>query len=315
MPAAAAAPDRTEASCLSPIRTAASGTRGSSPRESTSHKLPSRAISSASTKRKRRSPRSMPTRRVSTRPTGSRSWSGTTSYSSSPTLRSSGSTVRSQSARPTARPQGWPHWPRSTNTSRGAKRSPRTSTKRTAISNSLPAFMQTQLAAHPTALNATIRRAKQRDSTSTCNTADDLGALEALQRGTLGAAQPPRPCSLLGEVAVGGRAGRLVGELDRAIGVGDRLGQAQRRRNGPAAEHLLAAAEQQRVQPQIQPVDESETQQGLHEIEAANDMDFVVALLHGGDALGEVPGHERRTLPGERAGQRAAGDVLGDVIE
>src|SRR2546426_5781980 len=176
MPAAAAAPDRTEASCLSPIRTAASGTQGSSPRESTSHKLRSRAISSANTRRKRRSPRSMPTRRVSRRPTGSRSWSGTTSYSGSPTLRSSGSTVRSQSARPTARPQDWRHWPRSTNTSRGAKRSPRTSTKRTAISNSLPAFMPTQLATHPTSQNATIRRAKQRDSTSTCNTTDDLGA-------------------------------------------------------------------------------------------------------------------------------------------
>ena len=113
---------------------------------------------------------------MSRRPTGSRSWSGTTSYSGSPTLRSSGSTVRSQSARPTARPQDWRHWPRSTNTSRGAKRSPRTSTRRTAISNSLPASMPTQLATHPTSQNATIRRAKQRDSTSTCNTTDDLGA-------------------------------------------------------------------------------------------------------------------------------------------
>src|SRR2546430_1637174 len=277
MPAAAAAPDRMEASCLSPIRTAASGTPGSSPRESTSHKLRSRAISSANTRRKRRSPRSMPTRRVSRRPTGSRSWSGTTSSSGSPTLRSSGSTVRSQSARPTARPQGWPHWPKSTNTSRGAKPSPRTSTKRTATSNSLSAFMPTQLAAHPTVQNATIRRAKPRDSTSACNTAADLGTLEAL-----GAAQPPKPCSLVGEVAVGGRAGGLVGELERAIGVGDRLAQSQRRGNGPPSEHLLAAAEQQRVQPQIQPVDEAEAQQGLHEIEAANDVDFVVALLHGG---------------------------------
>src|SRR3984893_2785459 len=176
MPAAAAAPDQTEASCLSPIRTAASGTPDSSPRESTSHKLRSRAISSANTRRKRRSPRSMPMRRVSRRPTGSRSWRGTTSYSGSPTLRSSGSTVWSQSARPTARPQDWRHLSRSTNTSRGAKRSPRTSTRGTAISNSPPAFMPTQLATHPTSQNATIRRAKQRDSTSTCNTRDDLGA-------------------------------------------------------------------------------------------------------------------------------------------
>src|SRR5256886_13003448 len=310
MPAAAAAPDRMEASCLSPIRTAASGTPGSSPRESTSHKLRSRAISSANTRRKRRSPRSMPTRRVSRRPTGSRSWSGTTSSSGSPTLRSSGSTVRSQSARPTARPQDWRHWPRSTNTSRGAKPSPRTSTKRTATSNSLSAFMPTQLAAHPTVQNATIRRAKQRDSTSTCNTADDLGTLEALQRGTLGAAQRPKLCSLVGEVAVGGRAGRLVGELERAIGVGDRLGQAQRRGNGPAAEHLLAAAEQQRVHPQTQPVDEAETQQGLHEIEAANDMDFVVAFLHGGESLCQGPVHQRWNPPGERGRRRAAGDVI-----
>src|SRR5437763_8079907 len=47
--------------------------------------------------------------------------------------------------------------------------------RRTAISNSRPAFMPRQLATHPTSQNATIRRAKQRDSTSTCNTTDDLG--------------------------------------------------------------------------------------------------------------------------------------------
>ena len=87
------------------------GHRRSSPKESTSHKPRSGAISSANTRPKRRSPPSTPTRRVSRRPTGSRSWSGTTSYSGSPTLRSSGSTVPSQSARPTARPQDWRHWP------------------------------------------------------------------------------------------------------------------------------------------------------------------------------------------------------------
>ena len=52
MPAAAAAPDRTEASCRSLIRTGANGTPSSSPRESTSPELPSGATSSASTRRK-----------------------------------------------------------------------------------------------------------------------------------------------------------------------------------------------------------------------------------------------------------------------
>ena len=61
MPAAAAAPNRTEASSRSPIRTAGSGTQPSSPKESASPKLHSPAISSANTRRKRRSPRSMPT--------------------------------------------------------------------------------------------------------------------------------------------------------------------------------------------------------------------------------------------------------------
>ena len=42
---------------------------------------------------------------------------------------------------------------------------------------------------------------------------------------------------------------------------------------------------------------------------------FVVALLDRGDALGEVAGDERRALPGERVGQGAAGDVLGDTVE
>jgi hypothetical protein len=44
-------------------------------------------------------------------------------------------------------------------------------------------------------------------------------------------------------------------------------------------------------------------------------VDFVVALLEGGDALCEVAGDERRPLPGERAGERAAGNVLGDAVE
>ena len=64
-----------------------------------------------------------------------------------------------------------------------------------------------------------------------------------------------------GEVAVGGHAGGLIGEMERAVGVGDRFGQAQRGGHGPLGEHLLAAAEQQRVQPQVQPVDEAEAQQ------------------------------------------------------
>ena len=37
--------------------------------------------------------------------------------------------------------------------------------------------------------------------------------------------------------------------------------------------------------------------------------------LSGGDALGEVAGDERRALPVQRAGERAAGDVLGDAVE
>jgi hypothetical protein len=44
-------------------------------------------------------------------------------------------------------------------------------------------------------------------------------------------------------------------------------------------------------------------------------MNFVVALLHVGDALGEVTGDERRAPPGERAGQRAAGAILVDTVE
>jgi hypothetical protein len=47
-----------------------------------------------------------------------------------------------------------------------------------------------------------------------------------------------------GEVAVGGHAGGLVGEVERAVGVGDRFGQAQRGGHGPVGEHLLAAAEE-----------------------------------------------------------------------
>jgi hypothetical protein len=78
---------------------------------------------------------------------------------------------------------------------------------------------------------------------------------------------------------------------------------------------LLAAAEQQRVHPQVHPVDEAEAQQRLQEVETADDVDFVMAPLEGGEVLGEVVGDERRPLPGERASECAAGNVLGDAVE
>ena len=62
-------------------------------------------------------------------------------------------------------------------TSRGARRSPRTSTRRTATSSSRPASTPTPPATHPTSPSATTRRARPRDSTSTCSTTADLGSL------------------------------------------------------------------------------------------------------------------------------------------
>jgi hypothetical protein len=44
-------------------------------------------------------------------------------------------------------------------------------------------------------------------------------------------------------------------------------------------------------------------------------VDFIVALLDGGDAVGEGLADKSRALPGQRAGERAAGDVLGDAVE
>jgi hypothetical protein len=83
----------------------------------------------------------------------------------------------------------------------------------------------------------------------------------------------------------------------------------------PAGEQLLAAAEEQRVQPQVQPVDETQTQQRLHEVEAANEVDVVMTLLEGGDAPGEVTGDRRRPVPRERLSQRSDGDVVGDAVD
>src|SRR3979411_2292531 len=40
-----------------------------------------------------------------------------------------------------------------------------------------------------------------------------------------------------------------------------------------------------------------------------------MALLERGDALGEGHGDKGRALPGQGGGERAAGDVLGDVVE
>ena len=83
----------------------------------------------------------------------------------------------SPSARPTERPQGWRHWPRSTSRSRGGRRSRPTSTRRTAISSLPPASTPRQLATHPTSPNATTKYACQAARrTNACNTTRDLGA-------------------------------------------------------------------------------------------------------------------------------------------
>ncbi len=66
--------------------------------------------------------------------------------------------------------------------------------------------------------------------------------------------------SLPGEVAVQGGAGGFVAEVERAARIGGRFGEAQRRGHGPVREHLRSAAEQQRVHPQVHPVDEAGTQ-------------------------------------------------------
>jgi hypothetical protein len=96
-----------------------------------------------------------------------------------------------------------------------------------------------------------------------------------------------------------------------------RLGRSESQRHGHGAvgEHALSAAEQHWVHPEIQPVDEAETQQRLHEVEAADDVHLVVPFLHGGDTRGEVAGDEARAVPCERLGQRAARDVLRHPVE
>lgn len=60
-------------------------------------------------------------------------------------------------------------------TSRGAMRSPRISTRRTAISNSRPASMPTPPTTRPTSRSAITRCAKLYDSTKCCTTTDDRG--------------------------------------------------------------------------------------------------------------------------------------------
>jgi hypothetical protein len=56
-------------------------------------------------------------------------------------------------------------------------------------------------------------------------------------------------------------ASEVVRELDRSTGVGDRFDQPQRGGHGPVGEHLLTGAEQHRVYPQVEPIDEAEAQQ------------------------------------------------------
>ena len=89
------------------------------------------------------------TRRRWRPPTGSRSSSGTTSCSGSPTRRSSGSTGPSRSARPTAQVPGSPRWPTSTSACLDAMPSRPTSTSATATWHSPPGSTRMQPATRP----------------------------------------------------------------------------------------------------------------------------------------------------------------------
>lgn len=64
--------------------------------------------------------------------------------------------------------------------------------------------MPTRRATHPTSQNATIRRAKQRDSTSACNTTDDLGAGVKM---TANCSATARSAGARPPIGVGGMAG------------------------------------------------------------------------------------------------------------
>jgi hypothetical protein len=129
---------------------------------------------------------------------------------------------------------------------------------------------------HPCRLRAWAKLVAHGDNSQPCRLVPSREALEVV--------------GVDGEVAVGGLAGRLVGELEGSRGPGGRPDQAECRRHRSVGEHLLAGAEQQRVEPQVQPVGETEPQERLCELEAAGDMYLVVARLECGDALGEVAG-------------------------
>ena len=157
MPAAAAAPGPTDALCLSPIMTAASGTPGSSPRESPSrtphwHAIARRVPGTggdrhAACNRACRGDRLDPDRGVVQRAAPVRR------HADRPPQPCS----RSRRGRRRARRTGGTGRSRRTRHAT-TKRSPRTSTRRTAISSSLPACMPTRLAT-PTSQNTTTRTA------------------------------------------------------------------------------------------------------------------------------------------------------------
>lgn len=72
--------------------------------------------------------------------------------------------------------------------------------------------------------------------------------------------------SALSNGAVGRFADGVVCQVEHAVGIADRFDQSQRGGRDPFPEHLLAGAEHERVDPQIQPVDEAEAQQRLEQI-------------------------------------------------
>src|SRR4051794_9462865 len=109
---------------------------------------------------------------------------------------------------------------------------------------------------------------------------------------------PARPrLAPVAHVRVRRCAGAFVDGMDRTALEGRHLRPAERGWDGAFGEEALAGTKEERIDPEVEAVDEVVAQQRLHEIGAPPEPDPPVALLDLGDLLRDVAVEDGRARP------------------
>src|SRR5262249_21745394 len=122
----------------------------------------------------------------------------------------------------------------------------------------------------------------------------------------IGCAHVPRPGRAIGE---------SVAQVHGALRTGHRrFEECDVRGHRATVEHLLPDAEHDRVHPQVETVEELLAQEGLHQVQAPDDLHVLVSVTDLAHRAGQIRAELRGPGPRE-VGPAAGGHILWDAVE